>query len=131
MTMENPIESAPTPAAPQKKRGGCLTALLVFMIVLNPLFGLYYFVAGESLSAALPQLPEIFLPILGLIGFANLAFGLAIWKWKKWGVYGFVASALITFVINAVYINPGSAFSGLIGVGLLLALVIPNWKQME
>lgn len=123
------MDKAPVPTT--KKRGGCLTAMLIVMIVLNPLFGLYYFVSGESLSAALPGLPEIFLPILGVVGFANLAFALAIWNWKKWGVYGFVATALGVFIINAVYINPMSAISGLVGVGLLLALVIPNWKQME
>ena len=131
MTVTEPTRST-EPAQPmQPKRGGCLTAFLIVMLIANPLVAIYYFVAGSTVSQSLPNLPEWTVPALGIIGIANFAFAVAIWKWKKWGMYGFVISAGITFLINAIGINILTALFGLIGVALLAFLLRQVWSQME
>ncbi len=115
----------------QPKRGGCLTTFLIFMLVVNLLVGIYYFAAGSSVAQALPNMPAWVILLLGAIGIANFIFAIAIWKWKKWGMYGFASSAIITFLINATFINVLSAIFGLVGVGILAFLLQQVWSQME
>ena len=117
--------------APVKKRAGCLTALLIAMLIMNPLAAMYYFLNGSQVSLAFPNMPAFVIPLLGVIGLVNMGFAFGVWEWKKWGVYGFIASALINFGINAMYVNLPSAFSGLVGVAILVVLIRPFWKQMD
>jgi hypothetical protein len=113
------------------ERGGCLTAFLIFMLILNPLTALYYLFSGSTLRQALPTLPAWAIPTLAILAIANFVFALAIWKWKKWGLYGFAATSLIVFVINLISIGFFPALSGLIGLGLLVFLLRNVWGQME
>ena len=113
------------------KRGGCLTAFLVLMLVVNPLTGIYYLLAGGTIREAVPTLPVWTVPLLGVMALANFAFALAAWRWRKWGVYGFAASALVAFVINSTYLGIASAAAGLLGLVILLLLVRPAWSRFS
>jgi hypothetical protein len=115
----------------QPKRGGCLTAFLILMFITNPLVAIYYFVTGSSVRQALPNMPAWIIPALGIIGIANFIFAIAVWKWKKWGMYGLATTAGITFFINAIGINILTAIWGLVGVALLAFLLRQVWSQME
>ena len=117
-----------TGATPQ--RGGCLTALLIFMFILNPLVGLYYLFWGSTITQTIPTFPVWAIPLFVVLSFANLVFAIAIWQWKKWGMYGFVGSALIAFVVNLMSVGILPAFFGLIGVALLAFLLRNAWSQM-
>ena len=117
--------------SPERRRGGCLTAWLMLMLILNPLVAIYYLVAGGTVRQALPGLPPWVLPVLTVFGIANFVFALAVWNWKKWGMYGFVGSSAVVFFINAATLGTGRAIIGLVGVIILAALVRPIWKQME
>ena len=124
--------SEPTPNV-QTKRGGCLTAFLISMLIANPLFGLYNYVAGPSVAQSLPTMPAWIFPLLGLIGIANFIFAIAIWKWKKWGAYGFLGSfvlAMLLYLMSGADILPTVA-TPLIGISIFLLLVGPIWKQMD
>jgi hypothetical protein len=125
MTITEPTQSV------QPKRGGCLTAFLIFMLITNPLVAIFYFISGSSVRQSLPNMPAWTIPMLGIIGIANFVFAIAIWKWKKWGMYGFATSAGITFFINAIGINILTAIWGLVGVALLAFLLRQVWSQME
>ena len=120
-----------TPEPVERKRGSCLTAFLVLMLIVNPLAGLYYLFASSTLRQSLPTLPGWVIPILAIATIANFVFAIAIWKWRKWGMYGFAGSALVTFVINVISISVLGALVGLIGVALLAFLLRPVWNQME
>jgi hypothetical protein len=115
----------------ERQRGGCLTAFLILMLVVNPLTGLYYLFAGSSLSQSLPSLPGWAVPALGVLALVNFVFALAIWNWKKWGVYGFAASSAIVFVINLISLGLLPALTGLVGLGLLAYLLRGVWQFME
>ncbi|RPI94448.1 MAG: hypothetical protein EHM40_06515 [Chloroflexi bacterium] len=115
----------------ERKRGGCLTAFLIAMLIINPLVGLYYLFAGSTLRETLPSLPEWRISVLTILALANFAFAIGIWNWKRWGVFGFAGSALVAFLINAIQFGFVGALSGLIGVVLLAVLVVPIWNQMD
>lgn len=127
--------SAPPVESTEKKRGGCLTAYLILMLIANPLIGLYYLLAGSTVRQSHPTLPEWAIPVLGLLSFANFAFAIGVWKWKRWGVYGFVGSALVAFLFNVMSGEILVVLGGLVGVVILafvLAFLIrPVWHQMD
>ena len=115
----------------ERKRGGCLTAWLILMLIANPLVALQYLAAGGAIRQNLPNLPAWALPVLALFAFANFAFAFAIWKWRRWGMYGFVGSSAIVFMINLAILGAGMALLGLLGVVLLAFLLRPVWNQMD
>lgn len=115
----------------ERKRGGCLTAFLVLMLIANPLTGLYYLFAGSTVRQALPSMPGWVIPVLALFALANFVFALGMWNWKKWGVYGFAASSLLIFVVNVIAIGFVPALLGLVGLVILAFLVRPVWNQMK
>jgi hypothetical protein len=115
----------------KKKRLSGQSIYLILVMISNLISGLYYFISGSRISQALPNVPEWIIPMMGCIGLANFAFCIAIWKWKKWGVYGIITSAVIAFIINLVYLGFQAAVPGLIGIVILLAIVFSLWKQME
>src|SRR5574341_1846669 len=154
-----PSTSAPISEPATPKRGGCLSAYLVAMFIANPLTGLYYLyliafprimrpmfrVTGIRLRPPrvnpLPDMMRMMarngLPgwvvVYLLIGlsFANLVFAIAVWRWKRWGMYGFVASALVILVINLQAGVGPHALLGLAGPLILAFLLRDAWPHMD
>ena len=120
-----------------KKRHGCLTAWLIFMIVANSLATLVYLLAGEIIRQNLPEFPVgMILVLAGLCAF-NVVCAVALFNWKIWGFYGFVATSILALVANLnAGTHPVKALLGLLGVVLLYAVLqIGNenkgWTQLE
>lgn len=71
--------------------------------------------------------------LLFTVTVVNIVSGIAIWKWKKLGIYGFIG---VITVSGLVLVASGFSFgrflfSWLFNIGILLALVIPKWNQFE
>ncbi len=120
-----------TTPVPLRKRGSCLTAFLILMLIGNPLVAISYLLNGSAVSQSVPAMPEWAIPVLGLVAIANFVFAIALWQWKKWGMYGFAASSVVTFFINAIGVGFGIALFGFLGVVILGFLLRPVWNQME
>jgi hypothetical protein len=118
-----------------RKRSGCLTAYLIFALIGNPLVGLYYLVEGTPVGELPPTLPAWHAVLGLLLSLANFVFVIAIWKWKRWGVYGLVGSALVVFLLNVISVGILPALLGLAlgsaGIGILASLLGPAWHQMD
>ena len=110
-----------------RKHSGCLTAFLALAIIGNALLAIITWAAMSGVSSSYQ--PVIFLA--GLLNLAGVGFAIAIYKWKKWGVYGYVACIGITILLNLVLGDLLSAARGLIPIGLLAYLIRPSWGQME
>lgn len=115
-----------------RKRGGCLTAFLLFMIAANGLSTLMYLLGGPVVRAQLPDYPGWVITVLGVLGLANVVSAIGVWGWKRWGFYGYLAVTFLSFALN-VYIgqNIVSSLAGFIGVIILYLLMRPVWNQME
>jgi hypothetical protein len=120
----------PPPAGP-RQRGGCLTAYLILTLITSPIMGVWYLLFGSSVAAMLPQTPAWTIPVLGVMALLHFVFGLAVWQWKRWGVYGFVVMSIAGFLINAATSGVMNALTGLIGLIIIIALVRPIWHEME
>ena len=116
----------------EKKRGGCITAFLIFMFIVNPLTSIYYIAAGDTVKQAMPNMPDWAIPVLAVFGLINVGFAIAVWNWKKIGIYGFWASAIVILGINlSIGISPVQSLIGLLGPIIITLLVRPKWNEFE
>jgi hypothetical protein len=112
----------PTPASlspmlePQKARGEFLTAWLSLTMI------------ADSFAAFRPLVP-VFRVYSVVFSIFLLICTIAIWNWKKWGLYGAVTVRLISFAVNlASGTSTSFALLRLLGFFILIALVQPKWK---
>lgn len=116
---------APTDEIP--KRSGCLTAFLILAMIGNPLLALIQWaIAGNLPSNVAP------LAVLGgLLNVSCLVFAIGIWKWKKWGIYGYAGSMGLFSLLNLMAGQVLPALQGLAPIALLIGLTQPLWKHFK
>ncbi len=120
-----------------KQRHGCLTALLIVMIVLNAATALFYLVGSAVLRDMLPNAPGWLFPVLVVFSLFNLVCAIALLQWKKWAFWGFAATSIVGLVINlSIGLGIGKSLAGLVGLAVLYGtLQIGNenkgWPQLE
>ncbi len=83
-----------------KKRHGCLTAWLVFMIVANSAVALIYILGSEGIRQTLPNIRGWSFSVVIVMSLFNLVCVIALFQWKKWGFWGACASTIMTTVVN-------------------------------
>jgi hypothetical protein len=120
-----------------KQRHGCLTAWLVLIIVANALVGVAYLATAGTLTRT-GTVPGWAIPVLILLSLANVGLAIALFMWKRWGFYGFVATSLIALVVNlAIGLSVAQAVFGLVGVAVLYGVLqignVSNkgWPQLD
>ncbi len=133
MSTETPLEIKPEPVA-EKKRGGCLTFFLIFLLVVSPLYVLVSLLPTSTTSSEyLTNWPQWAIYGVGLLGLLTFVSAFAAWKWKKWGVIGLAVAALAFFALNygrnAVSI-PAVILGIAICLGILRQVVRPAWNRM-
>ncbi len=104
---ENP-SSSPAPAG----RHGCLTAYLIFIIIVNSALALTYLLGSGWIQSEEAKIPHWAFWALALCGAINVVAAVALLRWKRWGFWAFVASALISVGIN---LSIGLGLAGLFG----------------
>jgi hypothetical protein len=115
-----------------RQRHGCLTAWLIYLIVVNFLVSLLNLAAGAGL---LPQINSNleaqgvniavwqWLLLAGL-GLFNITGAIALFYWKKWGFYGIAASYIAAFIINtSVGLSLGTSILGCVGLAILYGVL--------
>jgi hypothetical protein len=126
------MENIETVQIAEKKRGGCITAFLIFMFIVNPVLSLYYIAAGEIVKQSLPTMPDLAIPALAILGLINFGLAIAMWNWKKIGLYGFWVSSIIILGINlSAGISLLQSLLGLLGPIIITLLVKPKWNEFE
>jgi hypothetical protein len=109
------------------RRGGCLTAYLILMLIANCSTASLYLFATSLIRESLPDYPVWASPLLALFALANFGFAVALWNWKTWAMYGLVASMLVVTAINWLTLGLFGGIlgllSGLINIGVLAFLL--------
>lgn len=118
---------------PQNRdRGGCLDAFLVVSIALNVIVVGLYILAGVGLLRSLHWLPLWAAWTLVAVGFINIGALLAIWSWRRWGLYAFVTNCVAVFALNSYLgLSLPTRIIGLVSPVLLALLVRPIWRDMK
>lgn len=112
-------------------RGNCLFFMLISMLITSPLVAIVYFISiTTTVGPPLSNMPAWIIFLLGIGSIAQFIFAMAIWKWKKWGMYGLVGLSIIVCFINSIYINNQSAILGLAGAATIAFLLRKSWNQM-
>ena len=116
-----------------ESRGGCLTAFLVFALIANAFVSVFYvnsLIQGTMNGQPLP--PQWAIVLLTIGGAVNVASSIAVWKWKRWGVYSFFAMATVALGVNlAIGVPAFSLVMGLLGPVILALLIRPIWRYMR
>jgi hypothetical protein len=96
-----------------------------------------YIAGREAIQQNLPNMPDWGFPVLIAGGVFNLVCAIALFKWKKWGFWGFSLSACVVLFVNlAIGLSPAQAFGGLVGVAILYGVLQigktdKGWPQLE
>lgn len=121
----------------RKERHGCLTIQLILMIVAS------LYSALINLGAWVLPVPEFLatkvwaLPILAVSSLLGVVFAIALFRWKKWGFWGFVAVASFNFILNLILgLGIVASLPGLLGIALLYGVLHigatnAGWPQLE
>ena len=114
----------------EKSRGFWLSAFLVLMFIANPLTSFTYFSNPDLVVNAFPKATNEIIYFMGFMGVVNLLLAIAIWRWIKWGIYGFYISIAIAFSIN-LYLEIGivSSLIGLVGGVLIFFTTKKRWQH--
>ena len=121
----------------KKERHGCLTAYLVLAIIANSATALLYLFGAEAIKRSTPNMPDWAFPLLIVLVLFNLACAIALFRWKKWGFWGLVASAIVILGVNlTIGLGVSSAIVGLLRVLLLYGILHigkdnKGWPQLE
>jgi hypothetical protein len=114
-----------------RKRGGCLGAMLVLMMIANPLVALIYVATREKLTEAL-HAPDWAVPTLAVVALVNFAAAIGAWRFKKWGIYGACAVGVIALAINvSIGLAGAQIVMGLLGPILLVVLATRQWQDFD
>ena len=107
------------------------------MIIANSATALMYLVGAEDIRRKIPEIPQWSFPVLIVGAILNLVFAIALLRWKKWGFWGFVATAMVLFFVNlSLGFALGPALVGLLGVAILYGVLHigkerQGWSQLD
>jgi hypothetical protein len=125
------VHSEPALLKP-KERGGCLTAWLIFSLIIYGLLTAFFlFVSIEGVIRARTSNKSPFVGfVVGLL-IIKLVCLAGIWRWRRWGVIGyFIVNALAAILALATESAVGpQSFGGLIEIGIIGALVYSRWRS--
>ncbi len=117
----------------RKSRHGCLDAYLLFMMIVNLLLTAAYLFTSDTMS---PVASWVY-PVLAACTSFNLICAIALFRLRKWGFWGFCATAAVAFVLNLqMGIGLVMAMQGLVGVVILFGVLQIGrehkaWPQLD
>jgi hypothetical protein len=125
-----------TALAPSRSRGVVLTGWLGFMLLANA-WTVYRYVTiiQDYLDHSDPRFTgNLQWGLYALLALAaiNILCVIGLFFWKKLGLYGFAATSVVALVINVIVGVPlTTSLVGLVGIGILWALVQSKWDYFE
>lgn len=121
----------------EKKRHGCLAVYLGFMMFIGLAGAATYVFAGSFVAAGNPEVPAALRPVFGISNLLVAVSAFALWRWKKWGFWLFVAVGVLGAAGNA-YLSGSLLPLFIVPVGILIMYGIlhmgkdhQGWNQLE
>lgn len=118
--MGNQTPPPPLPNEQLPQRHGCFTAWLVLMLIANIVTAISTPLMISTIRQAAPNVSPGSVVIVVFAAIANIMFAIALFKWKRWGFYGFIATAVVALITNlSIGFGVRQSIVGLIGIPLL------------
>ena len=117
----------------RKRRHGCLDAYLLLLMIVNLILTAAYVFSSDTMSVVASWV----YPVLAACTAFNLVCAIALIRLRKWGFWGFCATAAVAFVVNLqTGIGVVMAEQGLIGVVILFGVLQIGrehkaWPQLD
>lgn len=74
----------------------------------------------STIRQTAPNVSTRSVAIIVTAAIANIVFAIALFKWRRWGFYGFIATAIVALITNlSIGLGIGQSIFGLIGIPLL------------
>ncbi len=114
------------------ERSQALKAWLTLVLIANGIMAIIYTFLWLFLKIYDPARGGWALPALALVAALTVLFIVAVFKWKKWGLYGFAFTTLLAIGINSqIGVSNLSSVFGLLGISVLWYFIRPYWPHME
>ncbi|MCU0509467.1 MAG: hypothetical protein MUC34_13950 [Anaerolineae bacterium] len=122
-------KAASKPVVPAKPvRGGLLTAAIVIMAIHGVLNTVALLLIRKSEYYNPP--PWLWAAAFG-VGIATIVAAIALWYWKRWGLYLYLAAAVASGIVGVItFPSFGIAFYNLIPVAIL-GWILNSQKKMQ
>ena len=135
--MDAAPQPPPLPPEQPPQRHGCLTAWLVFMIVINAIMAVLtpISIAGWKQMGLNPS--PVYIGVIVLCLISNVVFAIALLRWQKWGFYGFIAASIVALAENlSLGFGVAQSLFGLIGIAILYCLLnmggdLKAWPRLK
>jgi hypothetical protein len=115
-------------APPKKVRGGWLTAALIFIAVHAVFTAVLLLLYRKQ---PIPMQAPVLWASAVLIALAEIGGAAAMWFWKRWGLYLFIAATLAGIVVGfLVYPTQLAAFHGIIPI-LILSYILQRQNKLR
>ena len=133
------MENSNEPSKATKSRHGCVTSLLILIIIGSSLTVFTFLFSVDTYNQYVPQgistTARILLIILGLL---NVIFAIALLKWKKWAFWGFAFTTIAELIIDlSMGLGVIKSIIGLLGIIILYAVLqikkdnLSGWNNLE
>jgi hypothetical protein len=122
--------------ATTQTRGGCLSLFLGAAMFSSLGYALRDLYTLATVSA-LDGLSRVALPATTALGVAVFVCALALWHWRKWGLYGYVALTFLQLGVLLMYYAwfdrelIVAALGSVVRMAVLLALLRPVWQRLR
>ena len=132
-TKENKMSTPESPQPQLRKRPYLLGTMLRLWMIFSAMSAYIYFrsLSGVWIAISVLHHPAWAVPWLGFLSIVNFVCVVAIWKWKRWGMYGLAASATVVFIITMISLNFFTAIISVSGVIIIGLLVRKVWSQLD
>ena len=118
--MDNATQPPSLSTQQPPQRHGCLTAWLIFMLIANAATAIVTPLSIAGMRQAGLQPSPVGIGVIVVCAIANIAFAVALFRWQRWGFYGFIATSAIALIANlSLGVGIGRSLFGLIGIVLL------------
>lgn len=122
-----------------KQRHGCVTAWLIFMILVNSATAISYLFARDMVAQSLPwETSRTMIILLGILGLGNVIFAILLFKWLKLGFWGSLITSIGALIINLnIGLGIAQSLFGLIGIVILYGILqikkedISAWDNLD
>lgn len=122
-----------------KERHGCVSAWLIFIIIVNFIIILFNVFSSPVVTKSLLHYPsKLVMVSYTAIAALNILFIVMILKWKKWAFWGFVIIGFWGAILNFfVTVNFFTSTVGLLGIVILYGILqikkdkISAWSNLE
>ena len=107
------------------------------MMIMNSGAALLYLFGADLVLQGMPNMPEWSFPVLIIMSIFNLVCAVSLFRWKKWGFWGFLASGIIVIIVNlSIGLSTASALGGIVGIAILYGVLQigkenKGWPQLD